>query len=707
MFDSKPFKYADKFLEWYCSDELIDEIQGDLYEAYYHRCKRMSRTKASWWFVLDVFRFFKPSSIKRYQRNPNTIDMHKNYLRSAYRNFMHNKAYSFINLFGLIVGIVSCLFISLHVMKEMSYDSFHPESENLYRVVMDMYSNNELSVKSAPVYPAIGPNFLEELPEVEDYMRILPFGNGVYSVKQQNGGLVRYNENNAVYADPNFFSLLGFKLIAGNADKVLADKNQVVLSESTAKKYFGDEDPIGKAIIYRGETEGVVTGVMEDFAENSHMQFDIVSSLVSWEGYEEWNQVWGWYDFYTFIRLENNTDIDQFSQKISNYLDDKKAETYEKYGSREILWLQNIQDIHLHSKGLGWDMGENGNANQVYFLTAIALLILIIAWVNFINLTTARAVKRAKEVGIRKMVGAAKTNLMGQFLTEAFIYNFLAIVISLLIVIVFTPLVNAWLDAQLDSMLMLQAEIIYGLVFLLLVGTVISGFYPAVLLTSFKPLNVLKGNFYRRKKKFGFRQLLVVFQFSISIILILGTILVIRQLKFMQSQDLGLNVDQTLVLQGPLASRGDDDLSNRQNVFASKIVKLASVNGFTKSNIVPGIENFSIGGFYTRQTQNEQRNLYRVDVDENYFPDFEIKILEGRNFNKDIASDINSFILNAEATKLLGFASPKEAIGELINPGGEHEFRVIGVVSDYHHSSLKKSLDPIIFSRHSYPADYF
>ena len=559
-----PPKWADRFLSWYCSDELIDEIQGDLYEAYHNNCIRQGSKKANWRFIKGVLSFCKPSSFQKNKRYSNSMDMYKNYFKATYRNFINHKVYSLINLSGLVVGIVSCLLITLYIIEEFSYDRFHPKAQNTYRLVMDMYNNGELSAKSAPVYPAVGPNLVDEFPEIINYVRILPFGNGVYSVKKPNGSLVRFNEENAVLADEGFFNVFGFKLLKGNPEKVLSEKDQVVLSESAAKRYFGQEDPIGKTILFRGSNPATITGVMEDFPENSHMKFDIITSLKSVDGFDEWGTNWGWYDFYTFIQTNDQIDIFQLTEKLQPYLHTKKLEDHTNTASLEVLWPQNIQDIHLYSKGLSWEMGENGGAQQINFLAIIAFLILITAWVNYINLATASAVKRANEVGVRKVIGARKWDLVNQFLAESFLYNLFSVLTSLIIVFLLTPVINQLLDISLDVQYIFTNEVLLGLFGLVLLGTLISGVYPAFVLTNFKPLNVLKGNFYNRKTKFGFRQVLVVLQFSVSVILILGTILVVKQLNFMQSKDIGLNVKQTLVIKAPSSSNGEGDLENAQ-----------------------------------------------------------------------------------------------------------------------------------------------
>lgn len=695
--NSNPPIWLDRFLEWYCAQSLIDEIQGDLYEGYKERLQRLGKAKSNWWYFINVLRFFRPSSFGKRKTQIKWTMMYVNNLKIAFRNFSKHRSFTAINIFGLVLGTASCLLITLHVLEEISYDSFHPDTDNTYRVTMDMYNNGSLSANSAPVYPAVGPGLVNDFPEVLDFVRILPFGDGVYSVKKEDGSLIRFNEDRAVFADENFFKLFGFKLVGGDPSLVLSEKNQIVLSESSAKKYFGESNPIGKSITYVGREELIVTGIMEDFPENSHMQFDMISSIKTWNSFDEWPQNWGWYDFYTFIKVQPDIDIQALSEKVGVYLDEKKAEDYEKESAREILQVQNVADIHLHAKGLSWDMGENGGANRVYFLSAIAILILVIAWVNFINLTTARAIKRAREVGIRKVVGAQRPQLIQQFMTEAFLFNFIAILISIGLVILLVPAINNELNITLDRSLLASQSVLKGLIVLLIIGTVISGFYPALVLSSFRPISVLKGTSGIRKSRFGFRHVLVTFQFIISIVLIIGTMITVKQLKFMQNQDLGLNVDQTLVLKAPSSSRHEGDLSDRRKIFTNGLQELSSIRGFTTSNVVPGVENFSISSFNTREYPNINRDCYRVRVDENYFEQFEVELLAGRNFSKDMPSDSVAVLLNSTAVKLFGFESPEKALGERLNPNSDWAWKIIGVVEDYHHASLKESLDPMMF----------
>lgn len=694
---TSPPGWANRFLEWYCAHELVDEIQGDLLEAFYYRKDEFGLSKARWWFIWDVIRFFRPSSFGKRSYNSNQTAMIRNYMLVSLRNFKKQKGYSFINLSGLIVGITACLLISLHVLEEVTYDNFHPKAGQTYRVVMDMFGQGELKTKSAPVYAAVGPNLLTDLPEVEMSTRILPFGGGVYSVKKEDGALIRFNEEHAVLADENFFEMFGFELIDGNAQSVLSQPNQIVLSEDAANRYFGSENPIGQSIFWRGTNELKVTGVYRDFPENSHMQFDMITSLMSWDGFENFVNNWGWYDFYTFVKTPDNVSQEVLDAKLATYLDEKKADFYEQRNVREEMWTQKVGNIHLYSTNLSWDMGQNGGGEQIYFLSVIALLILVIAWVNYVNLATARAIKRAKEVGVRKVVGAQKNNLMTQFMVESFLYNAFAVITSLLLVWVFIPSINSIMDITLETSILFGSTILTGLIVLVLLGTLCSGLYPAIVLTSFKPVTVLKGKMHTGRRKFGFRQLLVIFQFATSITLILGTFLVVKQLAFMRSQDLGINIEQTLVLQGPSSGSSQQDLADRLKLFRSQLEAMPEIKSFALSSSVPGIENFGISGFTSKHYPQELRDCYRVRIDDRFIDQFEIEIVAGRSFSAEMATDTSAIVMNTVAMKHLGFNSPEEAIGEKINPSRQNPWTIIGVVDNYHQATLKESLDPVLF----------
>lgn len=616
-----------------------------------------------------------------------------NYLRVALRNLNKNKLYTGINTGGLIIGMMSAVFLALYVFQELSYDNFHPNVDRVYRIQMDRYVNDELSFNSAVTFPAVGPATLRDIPETEDFTRILPFGTGTYSYQNR-----AFNEQKAVFADSNYFHFFGFELLEGDPNQVLNKPNTVVISESIATKYFGSDDPIGEVITRRGTMDLTVTGIFADMQSNSHLSHEILVSMSSWVGgtnYADFEDQWAWYDFYTYVRLAPGTNVDNYESKLAGMMNVYKGEFLAQFGWLEELLLQPITDIHLYSN-LSWEAGVNGDATSVYFLLVAAVLILVIAWVNFINLATARSVKRSLEVGVRKALGARKGQLIYQFMTESFLINTIAILAALLMVDVLRPVFSSNLGVTVPSLLSMGLQIPVIIVLMLLLGTFLSGIYPALFLSSYNPLAVLKGKVHTSNRGFGFRQVLVVFQFSISIILITGTLFVIQQLNYMKSQDLGINIDQTLVLNAPNARHFGEDGRSSLLAFKNEMLKHSDIKSFTTTSIVPGVENFGIGGYATRANPDEYKNIYNVRLGEDFVDIFEIAVLAGRSFDFELMSDTSAALLNQSAIELLNLGSPEEAVGSQI-VRGELRFDVIGVINNYHQASLKENVQPAIF----------
>ena len=693
----KPPRLAYMVLQWYCNPKMLEELEGDLYEVYLVTLNEKGKLRAqlAYWFL--VIKSFRSYAVKREESNykTNFIIMYRSNIRIAVRNFNKNKGYGLINLGGLIIGTVSCLLISLYVAEELSYDQFHHEARSIFRIRMDRYEDNQQLFQSAVTFPAVGPALNHGMPEVQDFLRILPFGNGVYTYTNTDGIINAFNEENAVFADHNFFTLFNFALIKGAPEEVLSKPFGMVLSETTAKKYFGDDDPIGKILVRRGSQEYEITGVMSDMPANSHMNFDMILSLSSLSDYDEFPENWGWYDFYTFVKLSPEADITTLSQRFSQSLQKYKGQDPAKQGTLELLALQPITDIHLYSQ-LSWDMGDNGSGQSVYFLLVIAFLILIIAWVNFINLSSARAIRRAREVGIRKVVGALRGQLVGQFLTESFLYNFLAIIISVSTVYFLLPWINVWIDLKISAQHFYQTEFILVLAGVLVAGTLLSGLYPAFLLTHFKPADVLKG---KRSRMLGtnfFRKFLVIFQFTVSLVLIVGTFLVIRQLHFMKSQDLGIDIKQTLVLNSPTSIADRQDLISRIAMLRNELNGLPEIKGTALSSTLPGRENFSISNYGLKSNPENQQDIYRVTVDYNFLNDFNVAFLSGRNFSPDFPSDSTALIINDVARERFLIENPEKALQEYISVG-QYEYKIVGVIESYHQESLKKELDPVMY----------
>ena len=617
--------------------------------------------------------------------------MLKNYFKIAVRTLRKHRGYSAINVAGLGVGMACCLLILLYVSHEFSYDRFHEHGEAIYRLQMDRYEANEKIFSSAVTFPMVGPTLYEEMPEVIDYARLLP-----------TGGVVQYEattfrEDDVFFADSTFLTLLSYPLIRGNAETALIEPNTAVISAAAARRYFGSADPVGRILRVNGNAEYTVTGVFADVLANTHLDFDLLFSFSTLINRAPNSQTsWGWYDFYTYIRLVPAADPKALQARLTDFMARHKADSYAESGRWETLLLQPLHDIHLYSN-LSWEAGVNGNGATVYFLLVIALFILVIAWVNFINLSTARSMGRALEVGVRKALGAPRTQLVRQFLIESVLVNVVAAVFSLGLVWLMLPTFAGL--AGLDPSLRLADNLglVGGVLGVFLIGAFLSGLYPAFFLSSFKPARVLKGGPMRSGRGLRLRKSLVVFQFAASIMLIAGTLIVMRQLDYLRSQDLGLNIEQTLVLRGPNVLPDRDAYSGQIEVFREAALQRPGVRAFAASSTVPGVENFWISGFRTeRMDESERKDVYIVGVDAAFMESFEIELLAGRFFSQDFGADEEAFILNETAARLLGFDTPEAAVEGRMARGDEF-WPVVGVIRDYHQNSLKENLDPVLF----------
>ncbi len=471
-----------------------------------------------------------------------------------------------------------------------------------------------------------------------------------------------------------------------------------VITESTAKKYFGNEDPIGKELILWGEHSCEVRGVMKDIPENSHIKFTVLISAETLHQQTD-NQsrtAWGWYDFNTYILLEEGADPMEFQQKFADWLAEEKKEEWEEYNGHQEFILQPLEDIHLHSDLLQEsEPEENGDANTVSILSLIALSVLIIAWVNYINMSSSRALERAREVGIRKVVGAHRRQLIRQFLFEAFLMNILAAGISILIVALVLPSFNQLTGRNLTMSLFGEPTFWAGLSALFLTGALLSGLYPAFVLSSFKPIEVLKGKFSNSGKGYLFRKILVVFQFSASVSFIAGTVLIYSQLKYMRDQDLGVNIDQTLVLKGPGVGI-DTTFNEKFKTFKNEIKSIPGIEHLSASTNIPGDEIFWASGIRRADEEQSRGVIYKIGLDEDYIPAFDIELLAGRNFSPDYGTEDLAVIINKKCVDFMEFESPEEAIGQKVHIDGEDR-HIIGVIADYHQMSLKQEPIPLIY----------
>jgi putative ABC transport system permease protein len=608
--------------------------------------------------------------------------MIRNYLKIAFRNLWRHKAFSFINIMGLSVGISACFLIFLYIQFELSYDSFHEKKDRIYRVVTDIKTPTEVINAAGPSWAA-PPNIKDEFAEVESFVRIAG-GDNVLIRK----GDIKFQEENSMWADSSFFKIFDFKLVKGNAQTALKEPFSIVFTETTAKKYFGDKDPMGQTLLITGDgLPAVVTGIMKDIPQNSQIKGDVLFSMTTIT--KEWNKSldsqWGNYGAQAYILLKPGADAKRLEDKFPGFLERRNGTEMKKHQMVATLFLEPLKDVYLRSTRNG---NNSGNINNVYIFSIVAIFILLIACINFVNLTTARSAERAKEVGIRKVVGAAKIQLARQFVGESIIICLIAFILAIILSAIFLPSFNKLAGKIVSDGIFDQGQYIFYL-FLAAIGIgLFAGIYPAFVLSSFKPVIVLKGRFATGTRGILLRKGLVVAQFSISIALIIGTIVVYNQMNYMRNRELGFSKDQMLVID----TNGDP----AKEAFNQAIKSIPSVKATALSSSTPGTGNPNAYSEIENKNSNLQianLDLYYADFD--YIPLYKIKMVAGRAFSKDFATDTTqAMILNEAAVKMFGYSSPQEAIGRRFKQWGR-EGKIIGVVKDFHFRGLQEPIKPL------------
>lgn len=612
--------------------------------------------------------------------------MIKHYLLIALRSIKKNQAYSFLNIFGLTIGITCAVIIFLYGYDELTYDHHH-KLNNIYRLEGGYnLPNNGGFEKYATTGPVVGEMLAKDFPEIKQTVRIRPLSNRVISLP---GTDERIYEK--IYAaDSNVFKLFTFPLIAGNPETALIEPMTVVLSEKMALKYFNSTDILGETLYFPEDSLSYkVTGVMKDHPGNTHLKFDILISFETLKAAGFNLSSWWNYSFYTYMELEKNVNVAELSDKIKFISRKYIADQEDGSGYTQEYTIIPFADIHLHSN-LRSEMESNSRASYVYIFLIIGVFILLIACINFMNLATARSAMRAKEIGMRKVAGAFRGQLIGQFLSESVIMAFLAMILSIGLVYLFLPEVNEFTGKSL-SLFSNSVAWVALLAITLLVG-LLAGSYPSFFLSAFRPMETLKGNFRTGTKGNLLRKSLVVFQFTISIFLISGTLIVYNHLKYIQSIDLGFDKERVVILPTRNAANAERDF----NVLKDELKKIAGVSGVTLSSQVPGIElgnNVVRIGWDDEATWSDMRFLA---MDEDFIDVYDIKLLAGRSFSKDFPSDKNeAFILNESGMNRLGWKSAAEAMGQPLK-WQNRRGRVIGVVEDFHFMSANVAIEPFI-----------
>jgi len=626
--------------------------------------------------------------------------MLRNYIKIAIRNLTRNKAFSFINIFGLAAGLATCLLILLYILDESSYDRQYKDADRLFRVAS--LGGKRLETWAAVSAPVAGA-MKAELPEVEQATRVLTFPDirKMLLRTDLHGQRRQFAETNGYYVDSNFFQVFGQDLTYGNPLTVLDRPNTLLLSEQLAHKFFDNENPLGRIVVVNtpyGEMSYTVTGVFNNTRNKSHIPANYFLSMHN-------TDMWNWVQrqtrwvpnniFYTYVKLKQGVDPHIFEGKVKSLFKQKAGDEMKTSGVTKTVFIQPVKDIYLHS-ALNNEVAANGNITYLYILGSIALFILTIACINFMNLSTARSQRRAREVGIRKVMGAEKASLVGQFLGESFLMCLLALGLALLLVWILLPLFNDLTHKDLRPFD--KPSILLWILGLTLLTGLLSGLYPAFYLSAFRPVVVLKGKILNSFSAVAIRKGLVVFQFTISIALVLGAIVIWQQLNFMKNQHLGFEKGQQIIL--PLGESFQNSQTNYE-ALRNELVKDPAIRSVSSGSAYPGVANLNDMLFYAEgKTLNDLVDIHLSAVENDYIETLGFQLLQGRAFSKEYASDSSGIILNETAVKKLGY-DPRDCVGKKIRSdfGNFHmTMQIVGVVKDFNFESLHHEIKPFGFT---------
>lgn len=634
--------------------------------------------------------------------------MLKNYLLTAWRNLQKNRVFSVINITGLSIGMAACLLILQYVNFELSYDQFNKNSADIYRVTNDRYQNGKLIQHGTITYSAIGKAMQNDFPEVTDHARVEPWGRQVLGLQDK-----KIEVKKTIAVDNSMLSIFTFPFLEGDPHTALQEPYSIVLTQSIADLILdGKKDYAGlvgkQLIIGKDSMPYKVTGICKDIPENSHLPFDMLVSYNTMYagkngGYQQADYDFKDSDFWHYVQLRHGTDYKALESKFAAF-SERYFQGNKVSGSVEKFHLQPLAKAHLYSD-FEYEIGETGSATVVWGLFIIAVFIILIAWVNYINLSTARSVERAKEVGIRKVSGATRPQLVRQFLVESFIINFFAFILAVLLVYLAQDLFNSLVQIHLGFSNLFSKglggyAITIGLIALLLTGVLVSGFYPAFVLSSFIPAAVLKGKFSASKKGILLRKGLVIGQFAITILLITGSIVVYKQLMFLNKQELGMNMDQMLIVRPPRLTDFDSTFITKENSFKDDLKHISGVVGAATADRVAGNEMGRV--FNVHRSDDNSGNHFTMrsmGIDYNYIDLYKIKLLAGRNFEtRDYNAEfgkLHTIILNESAVRMLGFHNNAEALGKQVMIYDDKKWDVIGVIQDFHQKSLRYAVEPM------------
>lgn len=690
-----------RLLRWFCPEDLYEGISGDLLEALDADVARVGMRRARVLFLLNTIRFFRPSIIMRKKFKKLSIGnmMFFNNLKAAYRNMAKSKGYSFINIFGLSLGIASCLLTFAYVRFEFSYDEFHHDTDRTYRVNQTFVWNQNGGIFGSTGL-AVAHLLSTEYPEVEQALRINQPGSHVVRYQHADGTVSAYNEEKFYGADSTFFNFFNFPLKEGDPQTALLGLDKIVISEEVARKFFGDEPALGKVLEVGDQKIPMeITGVTVHQPENSHFRFDYLQTIYSNRAvkHQDWSYLWT--QSVTYVKLRPGASAVALEEKLATVGERKIKPTFARLGIdyNDFLkgkgdwkfFLMPFTDVYLNATDNR--VGPVGNVQYALTFAAVGAFVLLIAAINFINLSTARASKRAKEVGVKKTLGALRRSLVGQFLLESIMVATLSTVLALGLAEMLRWVIASFVTMEVPFSLWSDVELLFVLPLVPVVIGVLAGIYPAFYLTAFRPAYVLKGRVVASMNSSMLRSGLVILQFGISVVLMIGTIVVYKQLSFMSNMSLGFNKENIIVVRG--AEKLDKQIESFRN-------ELASVPGVQQAAIamdVPAGSSFE--DIFSREGTDIKIPISIIKIDEYYFNAMGFQLIAGRQFDQQRVSDVDNIVVNETAVRLLGF-TPETALGQkLLFPGNDgtlHE--IIGVMNDFHYQSLRQEIGPMLFT---------
>jgi putative ABC transport system permease protein len=696
-----------RFFRWFCHPKLRDAIEGDLMELYRERRTKGVKWKADMKFIIDVLLLFRPGIIKPVEgyKNLNNDGMIRSYFKIAWRNLIKKTGYSTINILGLGLGLASCFLIFMFVHDELSYDNYHEKGDRIHRVIHGRKSeNNSNSAKANPFWvwgnAPIGPAIGREFPEIDKVVQFSGRSDILLSYGDKH-----YQEDGIFFMDSTVFDVFSWELVKGNPKTALAAPFSIVLTETTAKKYFGEEDPIGKSL-KGSESAGrsnagdyTVTGVMKDVPSNSHFRFNALLSMSTFKkSIPDIFDMWGYVDFYTYFLVNDKFDKAALEKKIPDFLSRIKADPDNKY----TISIEPLKDVYLRTDAER-QPGQTGSLSNIYIFSVIGVFILVIAIINFMNLSTARSMERAKEVGIRKSVGAYRSSLIFQFLGESFIIVLLSMIVAIFLVILAVPSLASLTGKVFVLQNIFNAQLVFVLLVALVLISAVAGSYPALVLSGFAPVTVLKGIARLNLGGVNLRRFLVIFQFSLSIALIAGTIIVYTQMNHLLDKDLGFDKERMLVL-----DYNYDELVNRKSqALKIEMEALPSVLSAAFSRSVPG-SYFPNAGTGIQGPDGEMKwngqAIFQVGMD--FIPHFGLKLVAGRSYSRDFPSDsTKALVINEAAAKQYGYSNPADIVGKNFDQWGK-KGQIIGVVKDFNYVSLHRTIEPLTLPLEPYASRY-